>query len=32
MPVYRDDVVAWIEAVAGMIAENSSYLTELDLP
>lgn len=30
MPVYRDDVVAWIKAVAGMIAENSSYLTELD--
>jgi dihydroxyacetone kinase-like protein len=30
MPVSRDDVVAWIKAVAGMIAENSSYLTELD--
>lgn len=30
MPVYRDDVVAWIKAVAGMISENSSYLTELD--
>jgi len=30
MPVYRDDVVAWIKAVAGMIAKNSSYLTELD--
>ena len=30
MPVSRNDVVAWIKAVAGMIAENSSYLTELD--
>jgi dihydroxyacetone kinase-like protein len=30
MPVSRDDVVAWIKAVAGMITENSSYLTELD--
>jgi phosphoenolpyruvate---glycerone phosphotransferase subunit DhaL len=30
MPVSRDDVVTWIKAVAGMIAENSSYLTELD--
>jgi dihydroxyacetone kinase-like protein len=30
MPVSRDDVVVWIKAVAGMIAENSSYLTELD--
>jgi dihydroxyacetone kinase-like protein len=30
MPVSRDDVVAWIKTVAGMIAENSSYLTELD--
>ncbi len=30
MPVYRDDIVAWIKAIAGMIAENSSYLTELD--
>ena len=30
MPVSRNDVVAWIKAVAGMIAENSSYLTQLD--
>ncbi len=30
MPVPREDVVAWIKAVAEMIAENSSYLTELD--
>ena len=30
MPVSRNDVVAWIKAVAEMIAENSSYLTELD--
>ncbi|MCX6079992.1 MAG: dihydroxyacetone kinase subunit DhaL [Chloroflexi bacterium] len=30
MPVSRDDVIAWIKAVAGMISENSSYLTELD--
>jgi len=30
MPVSRDDVIAWIKAVARMISENSSYLTELD--
>lgn len=30
MPVHRDDVLAWIKAVAGMISENSKYLTELD--
>jgi phosphoenolpyruvate---glycerone phosphotransferase subunit DhaL len=30
MPIPRDDVVAWIKAVAEMIAENSSYLTQLD--
>lgn len=30
MPVSRDDVVAWINAVAGTIAENSAYLTQLD--
>jgi dihydroxyacetone kinase-like protein len=30
MPVSRDDVVAWVNAVAGIIAENSAYLTQLD--
>ncbi len=30
MPVHRDDVLAWIRAVAGMLSENSAYLTELD--
>jgi dihydroxyacetone kinase-like protein len=30
MPVSRDDVIAWIKAVAGMITENSAYLTQLD--
>ena len=30
MPVYRDDVLGWIRAVANMISENSVYLTELD--
>ena len=30
MPVHRDDVLAWITAVGGMLSENSSYLTELD--
>jgi dihydroxyacetone kinase-like protein len=30
MPIYRDDVLGWITAVAGMISENSKYLTELD--
>jgi dihydroxyacetone kinase-like protein len=30
MPIYRDDVLGWITAVASMITENSKYLTELD--
>jgi phosphoenolpyruvate---glycerone phosphotransferase subunit DhaL len=30
MPVQRDDVLAWIRAVAEMISENSAYLTMLD--
>ena len=30
MPVHRDDVLAWIRGIAGMISENSAYLTELD--
>lgn len=30
MPIYRDDVLGWIKAVASMISENSAYLTELD--
>jgi dihydroxyacetone kinase-like protein len=30
MPISRDDVLGWIKAVAGMISENSAYLTELD--
>ncbi len=30
MPIYRDDVLGWIKAVAGMISENAKYLTELD--
>ena len=30
MPIYRDDVLGWIKAVAQMISENSVYLTELD--
>jgi dihydroxyacetone kinase-like protein len=30
MPIYRDDVLGWIKAVASMISENSKYLTELD--
>lgn len=30
MPIYRDDVLRWINAVASMISENSTYLTELD--
>jgi len=30
MPVYRDDVLGWIKAVASTISENSIYLTELD--
>jgi dihydroxyacetone kinase-like protein len=30
MPIQRDDVLAWVRAVAGTISENSSYLTQLD--
>jgi len=30
MPIYRDDVLGWIKAVASMISENSVYLTQLD--
>jgi len=30
MPIQRDDVLAWVKAVAGTISENSSYLTQLD--
>ncbi len=30
MPVHRDDVLAWIKAIAGMLSENSAYLTDLD--
>lgn len=30
MPIYRDDVLGWIKAVATMISENAKYLTELD--
>ncbi len=30
MPIYRDDVVAWIKSVAEIITQNSRYLTELD--
>ncbi|MGA7194400.1 MAG: dihydroxyacetone kinase subunit DhaL [Anaerolineales bacterium] len=30
MPIYRDDVLGWVKAVAQMISENSVYLTELD--
>jgi phosphoenolpyruvate---glycerone phosphotransferase subunit DhaL len=30
MPIYRDDVLGWIKAIAQMISENSVYLTELD--
>lgn len=30
MPVSRDDVIAWITAIANTIAENKVYLTELD--
>jgi dihydroxyacetone kinase-like protein len=30
MPIYRDDVLGWVKAVAQMISENSAYLTELD--
>jgi dihydroxyacetone kinase-like protein len=30
MPIYRDDVLKWIQAVADTISENSAYLTQLD--
>ncbi|GAB4487169.1 MAG: dihydroxyacetone kinase subunit DhaL [Anaerolineales bacterium] len=30
MPVTRNDVLAWITAIANVIAENKTYLTELD--
>lgn len=30
MPIYRDDVLRWINAIASMISENSTYLTQLD--
>lgn len=30
MPIYRDDVLGWLTAVASMISENNKYLTELD--
>ncbi|MCS6994413.1 MAG: dihydroxyacetone kinase subunit DhaL [Anaerolineales bacterium] len=30
MPVSRDDVLAWITAIASVLAENKNYLTELD--
>ncbi|PWH14635.1 MAG: dihydroxyacetone kinase subunit L [Anaerolineae bacterium] len=30
MPVSRDDVLAWITAIANVLAENKNYLTELD--
>lgn len=30
MPVNRDDVLAWVKAVASTISENNSYLTQLD--
>ncbi len=30
MPVSRDDVLAWITAIADVLAENKTYLTELD--
>ena len=30
MTVLRDDVIAWIQAFAAAIAENKSYLTQLD--
>lgn len=30
MPVNRDDFLAWVKAVASVIAENSAYLTQLD--
>lgn len=30
MPVSRNDVLAWIAAIANVITENKTYLTELD--
>jgi len=30
MPIQRDDVLAWVNAVASTISENSAYLTQLD--
>lgn len=30
MPIQRDDVLAWVNAVASAISENSGYLTQLD--
>lgn len=30
MSILRDDALAWIKACAGVIAENRTYLTELD--
>ena len=30
MSITRDDALNWIKAVAGVIGENSTYLTELD--
>jgi dihydroxyacetone kinase-like protein len=30
MSITRDDTLSWVKAVAGVISENSKYLTELD--
>ncbi len=30
MPILRDDALAWVKACAAVIAENRTYLTELD--
>ena len=30
MSLYRDDVLAWLNACAAVIAENRDYLTQLD--
>lgn len=30
MPIQRDDVLAWVKAVASTISENNTYLTQLD--
>ena len=30
MSITRDDALNWIKAIAGVIGENSAYLTELD--